>query len=250
MTWQDPLKFGRDGANTGQRNFRNNGDFPYFDDEVSPTMQYAILADCFSNMALAIIGDEVKMDFTVSNVINTALADQVVEELEVFDNLKEMGREFDTLFLTLLKNNFSEAPKKYNALVEHFHVFKEAHLQPIFKTIIEDQELYLLTLGAIGAKLTEGLSSDEIKKRQAYIDMILDYLDQALEREVDYVEDYAEDINTAFWESVMKENPGIFSLQDFKKSFGEFSSLLSHILTEHLRWLKLNCLYLLHEQVL
>ncbi len=92
MTWQDPLKFGREKTNIGRQNFRDKEEFPYLDDEVSPMTQYAILADCFSNMALAIIGDEVKMDFTVSNVINTALEDQVVEELEVFDNLKEMGR--------------------------------------------------------------------------------------------------------------------------------------------------------------
>ena len=244
MIWQDPLNFGKGNEKGELHDFKSGMKYPLLNDEVPPFMQFIVLADCISNMALAIIGDEKQMDFTSSDLLNIALTGSV-EEFDIFDNLKEMGNEFDTFFLKLVKNNFYESIKKYNALVEHFRIFKEVHLKPVFRSIIDDHELYMLILGAIDAKLTKGLSQDEVEMRQAHIDVILDYLEPALLRKVDY-EKYSEDINTAFWESVMKINPCVFSLQDYKKSFGEFPFCLSHILTEHLRWLRVHCLYLLY----
>ena len=114
------------------------------------------------------------MDFSA---INSVLGKRLDEELVFFHDLRDMTKILDEAFLKMLKTGFHLEEKKFYFLQKHFIQFKIAHLTPIFGTIIQDKELYELSLGAIEAKLAEGLYSSKVSRQRKYRTMILDNLE-------------------------------------------------------------------------
>ena len=229
MAWEDPLKLGR---NKKRCSIKDE-----FKSEVHPFAQDVILSDYFSNLALALIGEGDKIDYSATQSISGGY----YEEVGFFSELENISNGFDTPFISLLDLCFDSETKKYDVLLRHFQLFKEANIMPILGTLMkDDNNLYLLTTGAFELKLAEDLSFREALNRKTYRFEILNYLGAAISKEVDDVEEYAEDIMSAFCESAMKLNPDILFSQDcncLKKHL--FVDALMKVLLKHIQWLKL-----------
>ena len=240
MTWEDPLKIGR---NKPKYSIKDE-----FSGELPGIIQNMILADCFSNMALAIIGQGEKVNYDVKYAFLGIKSSEFQNYVDFIDMLGKISSGLDMPFVSLLEMHFLNAPDKYKIFLHHFKLFKEANINPIYGRLMEgDSYLRTLTLGAFESKITQGLSDSEITKREEEISCILDYLGPCVEKERDNIEDYGEDMMMAFYESAVKLNPRLWTSRDCKcfKSV-LLSEVFMKILSEHIGWLKIGYLQVMY----
>ena len=235
MAWEDPLKLGR---NKKRRSIKDE-----FKSEVHPFVQNMILSDYLSNFALALIGDEDKIDYKITQSVAGTY-----DKVNFFKEIENVSEGLDTLFLSLLDICFDNETEKYRVLSRHFQLFKQVNMLPILETLMkDDRELCSLVIGAFELKLAGDLPFREALKRQNDRLSILDYLGPVIAREVDDIEEYTDDIMLAFCESAEKLNPDILSLPDYtslKKRL--FSEALLKVLSEHIEWMKLGYFSMLY----
>ena len=246
MAWEDPLSIGRN--KNRKDNYKDNYKRSIkddFADELPSFIQNVIIADWLSNMALAVIGEWEKMDFSA---ISSVLGRDLNKELVFFNDVKDMTKILDDAFLKMLKASFQSEGKKFDFLQKHFIQFKIAHLTPIFGTIIEDQEICELSLGAIEAKLAQGLPLYEVVRQRKYRTIILDNLEPHLQKEKNRFEDYAGGIITAFWNSAIKASSGNLTVRDCTHHRILLSRGLIPILKGHIEMLKLGYLQIIYGE--
>ena len=194
-----------------------------------------LIAGYLSDMAVAVIGESYKLDISYENEISGT-----------FDKIKEHSDDLDDLFIKPLKSVFYDCGTpnfsllKYDRLLYHFAMFKQAHLNPIIATLISDSSLCNLVLGNIRVKLCEYMSLSEAKHWRKYHDGILDYLGPCLSTPGGGIADYEGSIASVFSTSAQKLNPDILTVQDclcFREKI--FSEPLIKILAEHFQIMRL-----------
>ena len=158
----------------------------------------------------------------------------------MFDRIKEHSDELDALFIEPLESVFCHDDSKYRTLLSHFEMFKEAHLNPIIGTLVEDSSLCNLVLGDIRVKLCEFKSISETNSWRKYHEVILDYLGSCVSKPGGSLADYEYGLASAFADSAVKLNPSILTAQDCR-CFREktFSAPLMKILAEHFQLIRM-----------
>ena len=197
-----------------------------------------LIAGYLSDTAVAVIGYGDILDISYENEIS-----------DTFDKMKKHSDDLDDLFTKPLKSVFYDYDTsnfsllKYDRLLYHFAMFKQAHLNPIIGTLISDLSLSNLVLGNIRVKLCESMSLLEAKHWRKYHEGILDYLEPCLATPGGSITDYEESIASAFSTSAQRLNPEVLSIQDClclrEKTF---SAPLIKILAEHFQMIRLACL--------
>ncbi len=191
-----------------------------------------LIAGYLSDVAVATIGE--------GSILNTSYEDEISD---VFNKIKEYSDELDDLFIEPLESFFYDhnTPKfKYDQLLYHFAMFKQAHLNPIIGTLIGDSSLCNLVLGNIRMKLCEYMSLSEAKEWRKYHEGILDYLGPFLATPGGRIADYEDGIAFAFSTSAYRLNPKILTMQDclcFREK--TFSEPLMQILANHFQVIRL-----------
>ncbi|MBR0204677.1 MAG: hypothetical protein IJQ56_09955, partial [Synergistaceae bacterium] len=155
---------------------------------------HPVLAELLSNVALLVIGE--------GAVVENRYDSSIFSDLHVLNFLGEMNdrsESLDETFITPLKNVFHAS--KYTRLCQHFTLFKEAHLNPIFGTLISDKNLLNLVLGTIRLKIGEDLSLSEALTWRRHHEIIINYLEPCLAMPGDNIDDYEDSIALAFGKS-------------------------------------------------
>lgn len=236
--WEDPLKIGRNKKSIKDK----------FSGKMPEIIQNMILADCFSNMALALIGEKENVNYDVSMPFWGLQDSEFDGYFDFIDTLGKISSGLDMPFVSLLEGHFFNEPDKYKIFLNHFKLFKEANINPIFGTLIEgDSYLLNLTLGAFETKITQDLSDSEIERHEEEIACILDYIEPCVEKRRDSIEDYGEDMRTAFYESAVKLNPRVWTSRD-RKCFNSvlLTEMFVKVLSEHIGWLKIGYFQVLY----
>ena len=193
------------------------------------------IAEYLADMAVAVIGEGGKLDISYDHKVSST-----------FDKIKENSDNLDNLFIEPLKSAFYDygTPNfdllKYDRLLYHFTMFKQAHLNPIIGTLIADSSLRNLVLGNIRVKLCEYMSLSEAKQWRKYHEGILDYLGPCLAAPKEGISDYEDGIASAFATSAYRLNPEVLTTQDclcFREK--KFSTSLMKILAEHFQIIRI-----------
>ena len=194
-----------------------------------------LIAGYLSDVAVAVIGE--------GSILKTSYEYEISDS---FNKIKEYSNDLDDLFIKPLKSFFYDygtpnfSLPKYDRLLYHFAMFKQAHLNPIIGTLIADSSLCNLVLGNIRMKLCEYMSLSEAKQWREYHEDILDYLGPCLATPGGRIADYESGIASAFSTSAYRLNPEILTMQDclcFREK--TFSEPLMQILANHFQVIRL-----------
>ena len=195
-----------------------------------------VLTEYLSDVAVAVIGEGWKLEHNYSRQ----------DFSNLFEKINNASSNLDDLFIKPLKSLLLSG-NKHMVLVQHFAFFKQANLNPIFGTLIEDNSIRNLVLGRVRVKLCEYMSLSESLWWRKYQEGILDYLGPCLEKSRDNIEDYENDIASAFANSACKLNSETLTMKDclcFREK--TFSKPLMKILAEHFKMIQISYLQIVH----